>query len=88
MAARGAGAVRPGAADRGAHERRGEVAVIYANTPGVLAVKAATNTIPIVFSTSSDPVQIGLVASLSRPGGNITGVTSLAVELGKNSWKC
>jgi putative ABC transport system substrate-binding protein len=61
---------------------RHQVAVIFANTPGVLAVKAATNTIPIVFSTSSDPAQIGLVASLSRPGGNITGVTNLAVEVG------
>jgi putative ABC transport system substrate-binding protein len=60
---------------------RRQPAVIVANAPGVLAVKAATTTIPIVFTTSSDPVQIGLVASLSRPGGNVTGVTSLSVEV-------
>jgi len=52
-----------------------------ANTPGVLAVKAAITTTPIVFTTASDPVQIGLVASMSRPGGNVTGATALAVEL-------
>jgi putative tryptophan/tyrosine transport system substrate-binding protein len=47
----------------------------------VLAVKVATTTVPIVFTTSSDPVQIGLVSSLSRPSGNVTGVTQLNVEV-------
>jgi putative ABC transport system substrate-binding protein len=57
------------------------VAVLVANTPGVLAVKAAITTTPIVFTTSSDPVQIGLVASMSRPAGNVTGATTMGVEL-------
>ena len=57
------------------------VAVLVANTPGVLAVKAAITTTPIVFTTGSDPVQIGLVASMSRPSGNVTGATTMGVEL-------
>jgi putative tryptophan/tyrosine transport system substrate-binding protein len=57
------------------------VAVLVANTPGVLAVKAAITTTPIVFTTAADPVQIGLVASMSRPAGNVTGATTLGFEL-------
>lgn len=61
---------------------RRRVSVIVANTPANLAAKKATDTIPIVFTTASDPVAIGLVPNLSRPGGNVTGVSQLNAELG------
>jgi putative ABC transport system substrate-binding protein len=62
--------------------RQVNVIVAGGGTPSAMAAKAATTSIPIVFATANDPVEIGLVTSLDKPGGNITGVTNLNVELG------
>jgi putative ABC transport system substrate-binding protein len=55
--------------------------IVTSGTPSTLAAKSATSTIPIIFMFVADPVGTGLVASLARPGGNVTGFSSLAVEL-------
>src|SRR5215468_7253407 len=61
--------------------RKVDVIITIGGTPPALAAKTATSTIPIVFTGVSDPIGIGFVASLARPGGNLTGFNDLSVEL-------
>ena len=63
-------------------QRRVNVIVAGSGTPGAVAAKAATTTIPIVFAVAVDPIKVGFVESLNRPGGNLTGVTNLNLEIG------
>ena len=62
-------------------QRRVDVIAVIGGVTSTMAARAATSTIPIVFRISNDPVETGLVASLGRPGGNITGISTMGVQV-------
>jgi len=65
-----------------------QVRLIVSNGPGAVVAKSVTGTTPIIFFVGSDPVKLGIVDSLSRPGGNLTGVTTLTPRREQKGWNC
>ena len=62
--------------------------IVVGGSPSTQATKNATKTIPIVMTNVTDPVGLGLVASLAHPGGNVTGLSNVGSDLGESSWNC